>query len=183
MSSYRIFVGAFPEGELAEQIQQIRLQYDAVTARIAPPHVTLAGAYTHESQAPGTALTAENEAESIRRLEILPGILQPFNLILGGVHTFPGKRPVVYLDVQVNQGLVEARNLLLSVLGMDKHSEFKPHLTLAMRLSWDKAWEMVNELQVTAWNKPPHTFLISELRLMQREPADPAWRCIHKITL
>lgn len=40
---YRIFVGAFPEGELAQQIQALSQQFDPVTTRISPPHVTLAG--------------------------------------------------------------------------------------------------------------------------------------------
>ena len=43
MNDYRIFVGAFPEGDLADRIQTVRLQYDAKTARITAPHVTMAG--------------------------------------------------------------------------------------------------------------------------------------------
>jgi hypothetical protein len=45
MNDYRIFVGAFPEGDLADRIQAVRLQHDARTARITAPHVTLAGTY------------------------------------------------------------------------------------------------------------------------------------------
>jgi hypothetical protein len=41
----RIFVGAFPAGELAERIQAVRLRHDANTARITAPHVTVAGTY------------------------------------------------------------------------------------------------------------------------------------------
>lgn len=175
---YRIFVGAFLEGDLADSVQAIRQQYDPVTARITPPHVTLAGTYWRSGPA-----TLENEAEAIRRLEILPGILQPFDLILGGVRTFPGERPVVYLGVTVNKGLVEARNLLLSMLGEDKHRDFHPHLTLAMRLPWDKAWEMVNELQATPWNNETVIAPIRTLRLMQRGSADHAWRCIYTLEL
>lgn len=175
---YRIFVGAFVEGELADSIQAIRQQYDPVTARITPPHVTIAGTYWRSGPA-----TAENEAEAIRRLAILPGILQPFDLLLSGVRTFPGERPVVYLGVTVNKGLVEARNLLLSMLGEDKHRDFHPHLTLAMRLPWDKAWEMVNELQPTHWNTETVSAPMRELRLMMRGPADHAWRCIHTLQL
>src|SRR5512138_3219208 len=132
---YRIFAGAFVTGELGEQIQAIRQQYDPVTARITPPHVTLAGTYWRSGPA-----TVASEAEAIRRLEILPGILVPFELVLNGVRTFPGERPVVYMGVEVNKGLVEARNLLLGMFGMDKHNDFRPHLTLAMRLPWDAAW-------------------------------------------
>ena len=175
---YRIFAGAFPEGELAEQIQELRLKYDRVTARITPPHVTLAGTYWRVGPA-----TAKNEAEAIRRLEILPGILQPFELVLGGVRTFPGERPVVYLGIEINKGLIEARNLLLSMLGPDKHREFRPHLTLAMRLPWEKAWEMVNELQASEWNTQVHAAPINHLRLMQRGPQDKAWREIYRLSL
>ena len=42
---YRIFVGAFPGGDLGESIQAIRARYDPKTARITAPHVTLAGTY------------------------------------------------------------------------------------------------------------------------------------------
>ena len=175
---YRIFAGAFIDGELAERIQAVRQKFDPTTARITPPHVTLAGTYWRSGPP-----TAENEAETIRRLEILPGLLQPCDLLWNGVQTFPGERPVVYLCVKVNQGLVEARNLLLSMLGPDKHREFRPHLTLAMRLPWETAWEMVNELRESEWNTQVHAAPINELRLMQRGPQDKAWREIHRLSL
>ncbi len=178
MSSYRIFAGAFPEGDLAQRIQAVREKYDPVTASITPPHVTLAGTYQRKGPA-----TVENEAEAIRRLEILPGILQPFDLILGGVHTFPGKRPIVFINVEINQGLLEAHNLLLSMLGPDKHQEFKPHLTLAMRLDWEKAWQMVSELQESTWNTQSFSAPIHEIRLMQRGAQDRAWRAIYRLEL
>jgi hypothetical protein len=38
MNDYRIFVGAFPEGDLADRIQAVRLKHDAKTARITSPH-------------------------------------------------------------------------------------------------------------------------------------------------
>jgi hypothetical protein len=38
MNDYRIFVGAFPEGDLADRIQAVRLRHDAKTARITHPH-------------------------------------------------------------------------------------------------------------------------------------------------
>ena len=60
MNDYRIFVGAFLSGELHEGIQAVRQWYDAKTARITPPHVTLAGTYWR-----GGPATAENEAEAI----------------------------------------------------------------------------------------------------------------------
>lgn len=176
--NYRIFVGAFITGELTERIQAVRVQYDPITARITPPHVTLAGTYWRSGQA-----AAESEAEAIRRLEILPGILQPFDLQLGGVRTFPGERPVVYLGVEMNKGVIEARNLLLSMLGPDKHALFKPHLTLAMRLSWEAAWEMVSALQGSEWAGGQFNAPIAELRLMQRGPAARAWRTIHTLVL
>jgi len=175
---YRIFAGAFPEGELARRIQDVRQKYDPVTARVTPPHVTLAGTYWRAGPA-----TPENEAEAVRRLEILPGILQPFDLILGGIHTFPGERPVVYLGVEMNNGLIEARNLLLSMLGPDKHEDFHPHLTLAMRLPWEKAWEMIGELQESDLAAQRFTAPIGELRLMQRGADDRAWRTIHRLVL
>lgn len=178
MNDYRIFAGAFLENELAERVQAIRQKYDPVTARITPPHVTLAGTYWRSGPA-----TQENEAEVIRRLKILPGILLPFDLLLKGVRTFPGERPVVYLGVEVNQGLIEARNLLLGIFGPDKHRDFKPHLTLAMRLPWDDAWQMVNELQESEWNIQLHTAPIHGVQLMQRSPQDKAWRCIYELNL
>ncbi len=178
MNDYRIFAGAFIEGELADQIQAIRQKYDPITAHTTPPHVTLAGTYWRSGPA-----TKENEVESIRRLENLPGILLPFDLLLKGVRTFPGERPVVYLGVEVNKGLIEARNLMLSMLGFDKHKDYRPHLTLAMRLPWDQAWQMVNDLQDSEWNTRLHAAPIHEVRLMQRGPQDQAWRCIYRLNL
>lgn len=178
MSDYRIFAGAFVTGDLGEHIQAIRERYDPVTAHITPPHVTLAGTYWRSGPP-----TPKSETEAIRRLEILPGILLPFDLLLNGVRTFPGERPVVYLGVEINKGLIEARNLLLGMLGPDKHSDFRPHLTLAMRLPWEKSWQMVNELQESEWNTQQHVAPILEVRLMQRGPQDKAWRCIHTLKL
>jgi 2'-5' RNA ligase len=175
---YRIFVGAFPEGDLAERIQAVRHKYDPVTARVTPPHVTLWGTMWHSGPA-----TVENEAETIHRLEILPGVLPPFALHLSGIKNFSGEKPVVYLGVTVDQGLVEARNLLQSVLGLDKHRDFSPHLTLAMRLSWENAWAMIKELESSPWNKEQFDAPISELCLMQRGPTDRAWRCIYHLKL
>jgi 2'-5' RNA ligase len=85
--------------------------------------------------------------------------------------------------VEINQGLIEARNLMLSMLGPDKHKKFNPHLTLAMRLPWEEAWQMVNDLQQTEWATQPHTAPIREVRLMQRGPQDRAWRAIHRLML
>jgi hypothetical protein len=55
---YRIFVGAFPEGEVAERIQAVRSRHDAKTARITAPHVTMAGTYWRRGPA-----TPENERD------------------------------------------------------------------------------------------------------------------------
>lgn len=175
---YRIFVGAFPEGDLAARIQAVREKYDPVTARITAPHVTLAGTYWRSG-----APTAENEAETIRRMEIIQGLLPPFALSLGGVRSFRGERPIVYLGVTVNKPLVEARNLLLSLLGTDKHKEYVPHLTLAMRLPWETAWLMITELEQHELNTGQWTAPIRELRLMLRGPKDPVWRCIYTLPL
>jgi 2'-5' RNA ligase len=177
-NEYRIFVGAFPQGELAERIQAIRLKYDPVTARITPPHATLAGTYWRSG-----APVPESETEIIRRLQILPGILLPFQLVLGGIRTFPGERPVVYLDVEINQELIEARNLLQSVIGPDKHRAFHPHLTLAMRLPWEEAWTMARDLEDSPWNKQQYSTPIDSLHLMQRGKQDRTWRSIYRLDL
>ena len=58
---YRIFVGVFPTGDLADRIQGLREQCDPVTARITAPHVTLAGTYWRTGPA-----TPENEPSRIR---------------------------------------------------------------------------------------------------------------------
>jgi len=62
--SYRIFVGAFLTGELAERVQAVRLQHDAKTARIAAQHVTMAGTYWRSGPA-----TPDNEPDAIARLK------------------------------------------------------------------------------------------------------------------
>lgn len=173
---YRIFVGAFPTGQLAADIQAIREQYDPLTARITPPHITLAGTYWRSGPP-----TPTNEAETIRRLETLSGHLAPFKLRLGRIHTFPGEHPVVYLGVEITPDLLAVRRRLLDLLGQDRHNDFHPHLTLAMRLPADQANEMVRELAGSRWQKQTFSAPIRELRLMQRGPQDVAWRCIHKM--
>ncbi|MEI2613202.1 MAG: 2'-5' RNA ligase family protein [Candidatus Promineifilaceae bacterium] len=176
MNDYRIFVGAFLSGELHEGIQAVRQWYDAKTARITPPHVTLAGTYWR-----GGPATAENEAEAIARLEAVRGEIQPFDLVLGGITSFP--QGVIYLEVTVTAGLLAARAGLLQALGQDKHPHFVPHLTLAMRLDAAGNEQMLRELRETEWHTSRWTVQMEELRLMQRGREDPVWRTIHRFSI
>jgi 2'-5' RNA ligase len=176
---YRIFVGAFPNGDLASEIQAVRRQYDPVTAQITAPHITVAGTYWR-SGSPNPI----NEAATIARLKALEGDLAPFDLLLGGIRTFTqGERPVVYLGVQVDASLLAARRLLQSVLGPDLHREYAPHLTLAMRLESGQAAAMAAELEQSPWHLRRFRAPIRELRLMLRGPADAAWQRIAVIRL
>lgn len=176
MNDYRIFVGTFLSGPLGKQIQTVRQQYDAKTAHITPPHVTLAGTYWRSGPA-----TTENEAEVITHLEIVRTEIQPFDLILGGITSFP--QGVIYLDVVITEELIAARARLLEALGQDKHSHFVPHLTLAMRLDAAGNEQMLRELRETAWHSSRWTVRIDELKLMQRGREDRVWRAIHRFTL
>lgn len=176
MNDYRIFIGAFLSGELRDEIQAVRQQYDAKTARITPPHVTLAGTYWRSGPA-----TAENEAEAIARLDAIRAEIQPFDLVLGRITSFP--QGVIYLDVAITEGLLAARAVLLKALGPDKHRHFVPHLTLAMRLDAAGNEQMLRELRETAWHSSRWTVRIDELKLMQRGREDRVWRTIHRLTL
>lgn len=176
---YRVFVGAFPTGRLSEEIQALRLHCDPKTARITPPHVTLAGTYPRRGPA-----TPEHEADAIARLQAIREKIQPFELALGGIHTFPpASRPVIYLGVERTPSLLAARQSLIEALGLDKHREFSPHLTIAMRLSKAAAEPVLAELLASQWQSRRWLAPIGELRLMQRGAADPAWRCIASIPL
>ena len=146
---YRIFAGAFPTGELAGRIQQVRLAYDRKTALITPPHVTLAGTYWRSGPP-----TPENEAQAVAGLQTLRGQVAPFDLILGGIHTFPpASKPIIYLGVERSPQLLAVRQALLGALGSDKHRRFEPHLTLAMRLSAAPAASMLANLRTCEWDR------------------------------
>jgi len=174
---YRIFVGAFPGGELAERIQSIRTRYDPKTARITAPHVTLAGTYWRSGLA-----SPDNEAQTILDLQVAAAKIWPFELILGGVHAFPpAARPVVYLGVALTEEFMRARQTLLDVLGRDTLHRFTPHLTLAMRLSGQAAQTMLVELQASEWETRQWKAPLEALHLMQRGPGDPAWRSIARL--
>lgn len=167
---YRIFVGAFPAGEGVERIQAVRERYDRKTARITAPHVTLAGSYWRSG-----AATAENEAELIAKLRDI-SCSSAFELRLGGIKTF-GER-IVYLDVAVTEALTAVRHQLLHIIGADKHLQWTPHLTLAMRLSRGQVRRMVEELREGEWENGRVSFPINKLHLMQRGANDPCWRSI-----
>lgn len=173
---YRIFIGAFPDGDLADQIQAVRQQYDPETAAVTPPHVTLAGTYWRSGPP-----TIENEAELIDRLEGMTGKIRAFDLELGGIRTF-GRR-VVYLGVKPTDDLLKVRDTLLRLAGRDKQRRFTPHLTLAMRLNEADTARMVAELQTSAWENGRFPTPIHEIRLMQRGPDDPVWRTIYTLPL
>lgn len=176
---YRIFVGAFPQGALAERIQALRQQLDPKTAAITPPHVTLAGTYWRSGPA-----TLENEKEAITRLRRVESRIKPFDLVLGGVFSFLPHNAVIYLGVQLTAGLLGARWMLQEALGLDKHGQrFTPHLTLAMRLDITRTAVLVAELQSSEWHNGRWTVPMDDLRLMQRGQNDPAWRSIYRICL
>jgi 2'-5' RNA ligase len=175
---YRIFIGAFPGGDIGERIKQVRQAIDPKTARITAPHVTIVGTYLRNGPA-----TPENEQDTIDKLQALQEQIAPFELALGGVRTFPGEHPVIYLGVEVTPGLLAARAALLSALGGDKHSEFVPHITLAMRLGGSVARQALEDLQATGWLMQSFSAPITELQLVQRGPQDPAWRCISALKL
>lgn len=176
---YRIFVGAFPQGALAQRIQALREQYDPVTARITAPHVTLAGTYRRRGPA-----TPEQEAETMARLQAIGGKLEAFPLHLGGIALFaPTERPVIYLQVEPTPALLAVRTALINLLGRDKHHHFTPHLTLAMRLKGPTARQMLDALHQSEWHRERWQAPIERLALMQRGPADPAWRAIGEVTL
>ena len=178
-SDYRIFVGAFPNGVLGERIQTLRQCYDAKTAAITAPHVTLAGTYWRNGPP-----TQSNESVSIERLQAAMGIIPAFELSLGGICIFPGHRsPVIYLGVEISPGLLAARRALLGVLGMDKHRRYTPHLTLAMRLKAVPVRAMLDDLLHSEWDEQRFSVLITKLNFMQRGPDDPCWRSIAVLNL
>jgi 2'-5' RNA ligase len=178
MNDYRIFVGAFPEGDLADRIQAVRLQYDAKTARITNPHVTLAGTYWRSGSP-----TPENEADTIERLRSIENQIPPFEIKIGGVETFLPDTPVVYLHIEPTPGLLAARKTLLHVIGRDKQRHFTPHLTLSMRLDQPKTAALLKQLRQTDWHTRRWSTIIDHLWLMQRGSSDPAWRYIHRVEM
>lgn len=176
---YRIFVGAFPSGELAARIQALREHYDPKTARITPPHVTLAGTYWRSGPAP-----TENEAATIERLQAARGVIRTFDLRLGGIGAFPPRdNPVIFLKVTPTAGLLSARAVLLELLGQDKHRRFAPHLTLAMRLRGAVAAAILADLAHSEWESGRWSTRIDALRLMLRGPDDRAWQTIAELPL
>jgi len=178
VNDYRIFVGAFPTGELTERIQAVRLRHDAKTARITAPHVTMAGTYWRSGPA-----TPENESDAIARLQAVQRQLQPFELALDGVESFLPFNNVIYLRIEQTAGLLAARKVLLDALGPDKERRYTPHLTLTMRLDKGKTQALLKELRQSEWHTGRWVVPLDHLWLMQRGPDDPAWRYIHRVNL
>jgi 2'-5' RNA ligase len=175
---YRIFVGAFPTGDLAERIQAVRLRHDAKTARITAPHVTVACTYWRSGPA-----TPENESDAIARLQATQGRIQPFELELGGMESFLPFNNVIYMHIERTAGLLAARRVLLDALGPDKERHYTPHLTLTMRLDKQRTQTLLKELRQSEWHTGRWSVPMDHLWLMQRGPDDPAWRYIHRIDL
>jgi 2'-5' RNA ligase len=178
MNDYRIFVGAFPEGDLADRIQALRLRHDARTARITAPHVTLAGTYWRSGPP-----TPKNEAAVIEQLRSIESRLRLFEMRIAGVESFLPDNRVLYLHVEPTPDLLAVRRALLQVIGSDKHRHFTPHLTLTMRLDARQTATLFTQLRQTDWLVQPWGITIDHLWLMQRGSGDPAWRYIHRIEL
>ena len=176
IGDYRIFIGAFPTGELADNIQQVRKDVDPTTAKITYPHVTLAGVYWRNGKA-----TRAGAQGLIDKLDELSGKLRIFDLEMGGIQTF-GER-VIYLGVKPTDPMQAVRRALINTIGEDKHRRFKPHLTLAMRLEQPAFDETLAKLRESEWENGRYSTPITELHIMQRGENDPAWRSIHTIDL
>ena len=176
IGDYRIFVGAFPTGELAQSLQQVREEVDGKTAKIIAPHVTLAGTYWRNGEA-----TRAGAQGLIDKLDALSGQLNGFDLQLGGIQTF-GDR-VIYLGAKPTDPMLAVRRALINAIGQDKHRRFKPHLTLALRLEQPAFDETLAQLRESEWENGRFTAPITELHLMQRGENDDVWRSIHTIPL
>ena len=140
--------------------------------------MTLAGTYWRSGPA-----TPENEAGTIARLQAVQDRLRAFDLVVGGVETFLPGTPVIYLHVELNDGLLSVRKTLLEALSPDTHGRFTPHLTLTMRLSREKTQSLFQKLREGEWRTQRKSARIDHLWLMQRGSSDPAWRYIHRIDL
>ena len=176
IGDYRVFVGAFPTGEMAESLQKTREEIDSKTAQITPPHVTIAGTYWRNGKP-----TQAGAQGLINRLETLSGTLKAFDLQLGGIQTF-GER-VIYLGIHPSEPMLTIRRALMNTIGKDKHRRFRPHLTLAMRLKQPAFNKTLLTLRDSEWHHGRFSTPITELYLMQRGPDDPIWRNIHTIHL
>jgi 2'-5' RNA ligase len=175
---YRIFVGAFPTGELAERIQALRQRHDVKTGRITAPHVTVAGTYWRSGPA-----TPDNETGAITRLQAVGDQLKQFELVLGGVESFLPHQAVIYLRIEPTADLLAARRVLLDALAPDKGRRYTPHLTLTMRLDEKRTRTLAQALKQTEWHTGRWAVPLDHLWLMQRGPDDPAWRYIYQINL
>lgn len=175
----RIFIGAFPTGSIAADLQAIRIKYDPKTAKISSPHVTLAGIYEYSEN-----WFLKNEEEIITKIQDICTNIPTFEIQLGGVRIFPSKRKsIVYLEVVQTPDLLTARKELLSILGPDRHTHYTPHLTLAMRITDQQAKEMQSALSNKIWDQKQKTFSVASLQLMQRFPTDASWRTITVLQL
>ena len=172
---YRIFVGIFPEGELASEIQTLREHHDAKTAALTFPHVTLCGLFWKHGEP-----VAASEAETIERLTAALEPCAAFDLRLGGIHTFG--RDVAYIAAETTDGMLAARAVCRQVLGTDR-DDFTPHMTIAMRLPKERLDVCAEELRSTKWHTERFVLPVGHLCLMQRGREDPAWREIARMPL
>ena len=176
LGDYRLFVGAFPTGELADRIQKIRAEARGGYVTSLEPHVTLAGTYWRNGKA-----TRAGAQGVIDRLDRLSSTLKPFVLDMGGVYTF-GKR-VIYLGVRPTEPLLAVRGRLIKVIGEDKHRRFRPHLTLAMNLEAADFAAALADFEAGELANGRFSAPINEIRLMQRAEGESSWRTIHTIGL
>ncbi|MGE0431926.1 MAG: 2'-5' RNA ligase family protein [Planctomycetota bacterium] len=172
---YRIFVGIFPEGDLANEIHALREHHDPQTALKTRPHVTLCGLFWRHG-----AAVAESEAETITNLQAALRVVPAFELRLGGIDTF-GK-DVAYIAAEATDGMLAARAVCREVLGADRDG-FVPHMTIAMRLPKERLLACAGELRTLKWHTDRYVLPVPYLSLMQRSREEPAWRAIAKMPL
>jgi 2'-5' RNA ligase len=117
------------------------------------------------------------------RLQTVQSQLRPFELRLGGVETFCSPKRVLYLAVEVTEGLLATRHKLLETLGLNDPRPFTPHLTLAKGLGQDQFEALLAQLKKTEWHMARLSIQVDQLRLMQSAVDGAAWHCIQQIGL
>ena len=133
----------YPEQEIQERANALRMRYDSHYALIAP-HITLKEPFE----------VKEKDLDNvIQTIEELVANTPPFNLTINKVGSFIPTSPVIFYGFEKNSNIVDLYEKLNSgILYQPSVHAFVPHITIAQDLSEAELTDLYNRFKLHQFN-------------------------------
>ncbi len=172
MNDFRFGTMVFlPSGEVLETVNRLRAEYDPISAKTCPAHVTITQPFT---SAP--------DSIQLSKIEVLLSSSQGFQVQIGPATTSPNKR-LIWLDVNPKDQFLKLREQLHEVglfrMDLPFTMDFIPHMTISEAQREPTDVESINkqlnsrhrprniEFDSVSWIIPDDVFVFKQHRVFR----------------